>query len=128
MLFLFFVERHYKLKQQATSNQFKMANSEKTEMQNDLKKLFGEHAWFMSDSDYISCGYKLDWFVKCGKGCICVIDCIDGKDLDAGEIYHLDYNCKHWGSEEFDAILGKYNLGVEWYDYCYAYLYYENKK
>ena len=115
------------LQTKTTTNQIKMANSKKTEITNELKKMFGEDAWFMSDSDYISCGYKLDWFVKCGRGCFCVINCEDRKDLDAGEKYDLDYNCNYGGSDEFNAILEKYNLELEWYDCCYAYLCYENK-
>jgi hypothetical protein len=92
----------------------------RAEMTADFKKMFGENAWFISDEDYTTKTYKIDWFVKCGRGALCVINCEDRKDK-----YDLDYNEMYWGSSEYNALLKKYELGMEWYDESVAYVFYD---
>ena len=90
-------------------------------MSADFKKMFGDNnAWFMSDPDYITSHYKLNWFIKCGKGTIGVILCEDRR-----EKYNLDYENCYWGSDDFHALLNKYNLEMEWENNCIASISYQ---
>ena len=89
----------------------------KAEIKHELKKMFGNNAWFISDEDYITNTYKIDWFAKCGKGTISVINCEDNR--------HLNYNNNYWGSDAYISILKKFGLGMEWYDNCFAYIFYD---
>ena len=93
----------------------------KLQISADFKKMFGDkYAWFMTDADYCEDISKIQWFVRCGKGTIGILWCEDRR-----EKYDLDYENNYWGSKEFNCLMEKYGLSMEWCNSCIACIYKE---
>ncbi len=91
----------------------------KTELKGLLKG--GENAIFKDDEDAINCRYWYGDAFRKNNNIVCFVNCeFCPVNIEA---VHIHYNIKYWGSVEYNRILNKYGLCMEWRDSCNLYIY-----
>jgi hypothetical protein len=76
---------------------------------------FGEEAIFTKSK------WAGDWDSENAVLLICAEYCC--KNSKEERECHINYDCKHCGSQRFNEWLSKYNFSFEWDDCCVGYIY-----